>query len=109
MNFLIVAPRYRPQPGEFYDFPLGLAYISAVLKQLGYPVHILNLNHHGQASDELLEKVIGEHDIDVLNYMDWIIELGPEGGPKGGELIASGPPEAIASNTLSKTGPFLAK
>ena len=61
--------------------------------------------------DKLVEQgntvIIIEHDIDVLNYMDWIIELGPEGGPKGGELIASGPPEAIASNKLSKTGPFL--
>ncbi|NVM53770.1 MAG: excinuclease ABC subunit UvrA [Candidatus Helarchaeota archaeon] len=51
--------------------------------------------------------IIIEHDIDILNYMDWIIELGPEGGPKGGEIIANGPPETIAANKSSKTGPFL--
>ncbi len=61
--------------------------------------------------DKLVEQgntvIIIEHDIDVINYMDWIIELGPEGGPNGGEIIAAGPPEAIATNKISKTGPFL--
>jgi excinuclease ABC subunit A len=61
--------------------------------------------------DQLVEQgntvIIIEHDLDVLNYMDWIIELGPEGGPKGGEVIATGPPEVIVSEKNSKTGPFL--
>ena len=61
--------------------------------------------------DKLVEQgntvIIIEHDIDVLNYMDWVIELGPEGGPNGGEIIAAGTPEAIATNKISKTGPFL--
>ena len=61
--------------------------------------------------DQLVEQgntvIVIEHDIDVLRYMDWIIELGPEGGPKGGELIAVGAPEAIAAQENSKTGPFL--
>ncbi|HUX98988.1 MAG TPA: excinuclease ABC subunit UvrA [Candidatus Deferrimicrobium sp.] len=61
--------------------------------------------------DQLVEQgntvIIIEHDLDVLQYMDWIIELGPEGGPKGGEIIATGPPEAIMSEKKSKTGPFL--
>lgn len=52
--------------------------------------------------------IVIEHDIDVLKYMDWIIELGPEGGPEGGEIIAVGPPEVIHSNKVSKTGAFLA-
>jgi excinuclease ABC subunit A len=60
--------------------------------------------------DELVEQgntvIVIEHDIDVLLYMDWIIELGPEGGPKGGELIAEGPPEVLATQKTSKTGPF---
>jgi excinuclease ABC subunit A len=51
--------------------------------------------------------IIIEHDIDVLRYMDWIVELGPEGGPKGGEVIATGTPEEIAAISVSKTGPFL--
>ena len=61
--------------------------------------------------DKLVKKgnnvIIIEHDIDVLQFMDWIIELGPEGGPKGGEIIATGPPEEVAVQSNSKTGPFL--
>ncbi len=61
--------------------------------------------------DQLVEQgntvIVIEHDIDVLRYMDWIIELGPEGGPKGGEIIATGPPEKIAAEKTSRTGPFL--
>jgi len=60
--------------------------------------------------DQLVEQgntvLVIEHDIDVLRYMDWIIELGPEGGPKGGELIAEGPPEVLAMQKNSKTGLF---
>ncbi len=41
-----------------------------------------------------------EHNISVMNYADWLIELGPEGGPEGGYLLFSGPPEAL------KTGPM---
>jgi excinuclease ABC subunit A len=61
--------------------------------------------------DQLVEQgntvIVIEHDIDVLRYMDWIIELGPEGGPKGGEIIATDPPEKIAAEKTSRTGPFL--
>ncbi len=60
--------------------------------------------------DKLVEQgntvIVIEHDIDVLCYMDWIIELGPEGGPKGGEIIAVGSPEVLATQKTSKTGPF---
>jgi excinuclease ABC A subunit len=53
--------------------------------------------------------VIIEHDPDILSYADYIIELGPEGGPKGGEIIAEGTPEEIKINPNSKTGPYLLK
>ena len=69
---------------------------------------MLNLSELDRLVDQGNTVIIIEHDIDVLNYMDWVVELGPEGGPKGGEIIATGPPEAIASNKSSKTGPFLA-
>ncbi|UCE13405.1 MAG: ATP-binding cassette domain-containing protein, partial [Candidatus Heimdallarchaeota archaeon] len=52
--------------------------------------------------------LIIEHDIDILSYTDYIIELGPEGGPGGGEIIALGSPNEIKSNERSKTAPFLA-
>lgn len=45
MRFLLVAPRFVERAGEYYIFPLGLAYISASLKRAGHEVHCLNLNH----------------------------------------------------------------
>ncbi len=64
---------------------------------------------------DLLEKLVQkgntvlliEHDPEILSYCDYIIELGPEGGPKGGEIIAYGSPEDIILNKKSKTGPYL--
>ncbi len=51
--------------------------------------------------------VIIEHDPEILSYVDFIIELGPEGGPKGGEIIATGTPQEIIANTKSVTGKYL--
>ncbi|MFX1566857.1 MAG: excinuclease ABC subunit UvrA [Promethearchaeota archaeon] len=51
--------------------------------------------------------LIIEHDPEILSYCDYIIELGPEGGPKGGEIIAEGTPKEIKINKNSKTGPYL--
>jgi excinuclease ABC subunit A len=49
-----------------------------------------------------------EHNLDVIKTADWIIDLGPEGGDAGGELVAVGPPEEIARHATSHTGRFLA-
>jgi len=51
--------------------------------------------------------VVIEHNLDVIKTADWIIDLGPEGGERGGEVIAEGPPEKIAENPRSYTGKFL--
>ena len=48
-----------------------------------------------------------EHNLDVLKTADWIIDLGPEGGDRGGELVAEGTPEAIAADPRSYTGQYL--
>jgi excinuclease ABC subunit A len=48
--------------------------------------------------------VIIEHNLDVIKTADWIIDLGPEGGAGGGEIIAVGPPESIAAERRSYTG-----
>jgi excinuclease ABC subunit A len=53
--------------------------------------------------------VIIEHNLDVIKTADWIIDLGPEGGFKGGEIIAQGTPEDICKNKKSKTGVYLQK
>ncbi|MCK5887656.1 MAG: hypothetical protein KAG70_14310, partial [Alcanivorax sp.] len=51
--------------------------------------------------------VVIEHNMDVIKTADWIIDLGPEGGDGGGQIVAQGPPEAIADNPASHTGRFL--
>ena len=51
--------------------------------------------------------VIIEHNLDVIKTADWIIDLGPEGGAGGGEIIAVGTPEAIAAERRSYTGQAL--
>jgi excinuclease ABC subunit A len=48
-----------------------------------------------------------EHNLDVIRCADWVIDLGPEGGDKGGELIAVGTPEEVAANPKSYTGQYL--
>jgi len=53
--------------------------------------------------------VVIEHNLDVIKTADWVIDLGPEGGYRGGEIIAKGTPEMIATYPHSHTGQFLAK
>ncbi len=48
-----------------------------------------------------------EHNLDVIRCSDWVIDLGPEGGDKGGEVIAVGTPEEVAKNEKSYTGKYL--
>jgi excinuclease ABC subunit A len=51
--------------------------------------------------------IIIEHNLDVIRAADWVIDLGPEGGARGGYVVAVGPPEAIATVTESYTGKYL--
>ncbi len=53
--------------------------------------------------------VVIEHNLDVIKTADWVIDLGPEGGGKGGKIIAVGPPEKVAKTKASHTGHFLKK
>jgi len=57
--------------------------------------------------DEGNTVVIIEHNLDVIRRADWIIDLGPGGGPEGGQIVASGTPEQIADSDNSVTGRFL--
>jgi excinuclease ABC subunit A len=52
--------------------------------------------------------VVIEHNLDVIKTADWVVDLGPEGGHRGGQIIAVGTPEAIARDPASHTGAFLA-
>ena len=51
--------------------------------------------------------VLIEHNLDVIKQADWIIDLGPEGGDRGGRVVASGTPEQVAATPASYTGEFL--
>jgi excinuclease ABC subunit A len=51
--------------------------------------------------------IVIEHNLDVIKTADWVIDLGPEGGDAGGEIIAEGTPENVATNRKSYTGQFL--
>lgn len=62
---------------------------------------------------ELVEQgntvVVIEHNLEVIKTADWIIDLGPEGGDGGGEIVAAGPPAEIVKATRSHTGRYLAQ
>ena len=53
--------------------------------------------------------IVIEHNLDVIKLADYIVDMGPEGGNKGGEVIATGSPEEVAKNPVSYTGAFLKK
>ena len=51
--------------------------------------------------------IVIEHNLDIIKTADWVLDLGPEGGARGGQLVAEGTPEHIAAVTASHTGRFL--
>ena len=53
--------------------------------------------------------VVIEHNLDVIKTADYIIDIGPEGGDKGGTVIAKGTPEDVAGNPVSYTGVYIKK
>ena len=67
--------------------------------------HLLEVLH--RLCDAGNTVVVIEHNMDVIKTADWIIDLGPEGGDKGGQVVASGTPEDIAACAASYTGQFL--
>ena len=53
--------------------------------------------------------IVIEHNLDLIKTCDYIVDLGPEGGDAGGEVVATGTPEEVAKNERSYTGKFLRK
>jgi excinuclease ABC subunit A len=53
--------------------------------------------------------VVIEHNLDVIKTADWVIDMGPEGGDGGGQVLAQGTPEDIAREPASHTGAYLAR
>jgi len=59
--------------------------------------------------DEGATVVVIDHDLDLLAAADYLIDMGPSGGPAGGRIVASGTPAAVAADRSSVTGPYLAR
>ncbi|WP_292471274.1 excinuclease ABC subunit UvrA [Methanolobus sp.] len=92
-------------------------------RSTGKTVHILDEPTTGLHFDdvkkllEVLQRLVDagntviviEHNLDVIKTADWLIDLGPEGGDRGGEVIAHGTPEEVAKSDISYTGMFLKK
>ena len=74
-------------------------------------LHIADVHRLLEVLNRLVEVgntvVVIEHNLDVIKTADWIIDLGPEGGDKGGQVVAVGTPEEVAKNSASYTGKFL--
>lgn len=74
-------------------------------------LHFSDLEKLLEVLKELVERgntvVVIEHNLDIIKNADWIIDLGPEGGSKGGKIVAQGTPKDIARNRISYTGQYL--
>ncbi len=68
---------------------------------------LLKVLHHLRDQGNTI--VVIEHNLDVIKTADWIVDLGPEGGSGGGQIIAEGTPEQVAANKASHTGEYLKK
>lgn len=67
LNQLIVMPRIVNQIGDWYQFPLGIAYISSSLKNAGLNIYTLNLNHKSESTINILKEYIEKYDIDIVS------------------------------------------
>lgn len=74
-------------------------------------LHFADVEKLLKVIDELVEKgntvIVIEHNLDMIKNADWVIDLGPEGGEKGGEIVCQGTPQEIANNEKSWTGKYL--
>jgi len=74
-------------------------------------LHFQDIMHLMDVLNKLVEKgntvLIIEHNMDVIKSADWVIDVGPESGDKGGEIVVEGTPETVSKNTKSHTGRFI--
>ncbi|MDN5893337.1 MAG: excinuclease ABC subunit UvrA [Nocardioides sp.] len=62
----------------------------------------------GRLVDQGNSVLVIEHNLDVIKTADWVVDMGPEGGSRGGQVVATGTPEQVAANPASHTGTYLA-
>ena len=80
---------------------MGLGYI-----RLGQPATTFILNRLVDGGNSM---AIIEHNLHVIKSADWVIDMGPEGGLKGGQVVAEGTPEELAKRADTPTGKYLAQ
>jgi excinuclease ABC subunit A len=82
-----------------------------ILDEPSTGLHFKDIEHLLEVLNRLVDKgnsvLIIEHNLDIIKVADYIIDLGPEGGSKGGEIVAQGTPEEVAKHTKSYTAHFL--
>ena len=82
-----------------------------ILEEPTIGLHIADVRRLVEVLQRLIDAghsvIVIEHNLDLIAEADWIIDLGPEGGEAGGEIVACGPPDQIAQNKRSHTGWFL--
>ncbi|MEG1872539.1 MAG: hypothetical protein RR194_00710, partial [Ruthenibacterium sp.] len=74
-------------------------------------LHVADVHKLAKVLDKLVNTgntvIVIEHNLDLIKRADYVIDLGPEGGNAGGEIVATGTPEEIAKNPKSYTGQYL--
>jgi excinuclease ABC subunit A len=82
-----------------------------ILEEPTIGLHMADVKRLVQVLQKLIDSghsvIVIEHNLDLIAEADWLIDLGPEGGEEGGEIVASGTPEEISRNKKSHTGRFL--
>jgi excinuclease ABC subunit A len=108
--------KVRPVPGEAASEGMPLPPHRHTLYVLDEPtvgLHMADVEKLIRVLHRLTEAghtvLAIEHDLDVIAEADWLIDLGPEGGERGGQLVAEGPPEKVMSVAGSHTGRYLAE
>ncbi|MFO0687730.1 MAG: excinuclease ABC subunit UvrA [Myxococcota bacterium] len=104
--------------GEFQRLRLGQALLEGagrtlyVFDEPTTGLHASDVDVLLDCFDEVIEAgasvLVVEHDLEVIARADWVVDLGPGGGPDGGRLVAEGPPERVAASPASLTGRWLA-
>ena len=115
---LLSQPLSSLSGGELQRLRIALALVDKkpkalyVLDEPTTGLHPVEVQQLLSCLDELLEQgasvVVIEHNLEVIHQADWVIDLGPEGGPNGGYVIAQGTPEDIQLSEISATGRALA-
>jgi excinuclease ABC subunit A len=99
------------RPGENGDAPRRKRHVLYIFDEPTTGLHFDDVSKLLSAFRRLIDAggsiVVIEHNLEVIKTADWVIDLGPEGGERGGNLVGAGPPEVIAELKNSYTGQYL--